>query len=90
MDRKIMVEVTKEELELLDKEVTLENMVDKFVDKLRAEKPTKVGTNTDPFYGEGIAVKLYELENYTIRLIASNWKEPQIEIIFKPKKKEVK
>ena len=90
MNRKIMVEVTKEELDLLDKEVTLENMVDKFVDKLRKEKPTKVGTNTDPFYGEGIAVKLYELENYTIRLIASNWKEPQVEIIFKPKKKEVR
>lgn len=90
MNRKIMVEVTKDELDLLDKEVTLENMLDKFVDKLREEKPTKVGTNTDPFSGEGVAVKLYELENYTIRLIASSWKEPQIEIIFKPKKKEVK
>ena len=90
MNRKIMVEVTKDELELLDKEITLENMVDKVVDRLRQEKPTKIGTNTDSFTGEGIAIKLYELENYTIRLIASNWKEPEINIIFKPKKKEVK
>ena len=90
MNRKIMIEVTKDELDLLDKEITLENMVDKFVDKLREEKPTKVGTNTDPFTGEGTAVKLYELENYTVRLIVSNSREPEINIIFKPKKKEVR
>ena len=90
MDRKIMVEVTKEELELLGKGITLENIVDKLVDKLRQEKVTKLVTNTDPFTAEQAAVKLYELENYTVRLISRNWKESEIEIIFKPKKKEIK
>ena len=85
-----MVEVTKEELERLDKEITLQNMVDEFVHKLGQEKPTKLVSNTDPYTGEPAAVKLYDLENSTVRVISSNWKEPEINIIFKPKKKEIK
>lgn len=90
MDRKIMVEVTKEELELLDKEVTLENIIDKFVNMLREHEPCKRLGDTDPITGESAICRVYELDDYTIKFIVRKFGEPEINIIFKPKKKELK
>lgn len=87
MDRKIMVEVTKEELDFLYKEPTLENMIDNLVDKLREEEPCKRLGNPDPITRETVICRVYELEGYTIKFIVREFGEPEINIMFKPKKK---
>ena len=91
MDRKIMVEVTKEELDLLDnldKEVTLVDLINSLVSKLGEQEPTKRLSNADPITKESVVCKVYELEDCTIRYIAREPGEPEITIFFKPKRKK--
>lgn len=91
MNRKIMVEITKEELDLLDnldKEVALADIVDSLVSKLGEQEPTKRLSNADLMTGESVVCKVYELEDCTIRYIASAHGEPEISIFFKPKGKK--
>lgn len=90
MDRKIMVEVTKEELDLLDnldKEVALVDIIDSLVSKLREQEPTRRLSNADLFTKESVVCKVYELDDCTIRYIAREPGEPEITILFKPKGK---
>lgn len=91
MDRKIMAEVTKEELDLLDnleKEVALADIVDSLVSKLGEQEPTKRLSNADLMTGESVVCKVYELEDCTIRYIAKESGESEISIFFKPKRKK--
>ena len=83
MDRRIMVEVTKEELERLDKEETIESTIDNLINKLDNQKPTKVLLKNDSIVEGTSAVKIYEFEKYTIRISVSPYTYPQINIIYK-------
>ena len=91
MDRKIMVEVTKEELDLLDnldKEVALVDLIDSLVSKLEEQEPTRRLSDADIMTGKSVVCKVYELEEYTIRYIAKEPEESEICIFFKPKRKK--
>lgn len=83
MDRRIMVEVTKEELERLDKEETIETIIDSLINKLDNQKPTKVLLKNKSTLEAASVVKIYELEKYTIRISVCPYKGPEINIIYK-------
>lgn len=83
MDRRIMVEVTKEELERLDKEDTIESTIDSLINKLDNKKPTKVLLKNESIFEGASTMKIYELEKYTIRITVSPYKSPEINIIYK-------
>lgn len=83
MDRRIMVEVTKEELERLDKEETIETIIDSLINKLDNQKPTKVLLKNKSILEAASVVKIYELEKYTIRISVCPYKDPEINIIYK-------
>ena len=83
MDRRIMVEVTKEELERLDKEETIESTIDNLINKLDNQKPTKVLLKNESIVEAACVVKIYEFEKYTIRISVCPYKNPEINIIYK-------
>lgn len=91
MNRKIMVEITKEELDLLDnldKGASLVDIIDSLVSKLREQEPTKQLSNADLMTGESVVCKVYELEDCTVRYIAKDPGESEISIFFNPKRKK--
>ena len=91
-DRKILVEVTKEELELLQngfKEPKNEedeqpaHLIQRLLDKLDSLLPTYKSLNYNPIILEHEAKKLYEYSNFEITIIQSERHKPKIEIVFK-------
>lgn len=70
MERKIMVEVTEEELKELNKEKTLDDYVDGLFDFLNKTTPDRTACNIDRFTGLGGAQRLYETQKYRVYLTA--------------------
>ena len=83
MDRRIMVEVIKEELERLDREDTIESIIDSLINKLDNQKPTKVLLKNESILEAASVVKIYQLKKYTIRISVCAYKDPEINIIYK-------
>lgn len=80
MNRKIMVEVTEEELKELDKEKTLDDYVDGLLYCLAKNKPTKEINRFDEFTYQAQAVKQYETQRFCINVLVDNLESLQIKI----------
>lgn len=83
MERKIMVEVTEEELKELNKEKTLDDYVDGLLKCLNGNKPTRALSNIDTFTYQKVATKVYETERFNIAIIVDDINNPQVRIEMK-------
>ena len=66
MDRKILVEVSKEELKELNKEKTLDDYVDGLINYFDTHNCVKQRGHIDPISAIGIMTKLYQTPSRTI------------------------
>lgn len=80
MVRKIMVEVTEEELKELDKEKTLDDYVDGLLKCLNESEPTKNINNMSIATGKVIQMKIYETEKFIVSIFTDGIMAPQVKI----------
>jgi len=80
MERKIMVEVTEEELKELNKKKTLDDRVDDLINCLAKNKPDKVINNMSMATGKTISNFIYETDRFKITLFSDGIMQPQIKI----------
>lgn len=85
MERKIMVEVTEEELKELNKEKTLDDYVNELLKYLDKTTPDRTSCNIDRFTGLGVAQRLYETQKYRVYMTAEVCGETTINIEKKGK-----
>lgn len=83
MNRKIMVEVTEEELKELDKEKTLDDYVDGLLNYLHKNKADKIVTDVNDFTGQKKGIKYYETQRFRITIFVEDYANPQIKIEVK-------
>ena len=80
MERKIMVEVTEEELKELNKEKTLNDRVDDLLKCLNESEPTKNINNMSIATGKVIQMKIYETEKFIVSIFTDGIMNPQVKI----------
>lgn len=84
MERKIMVEVTEEELKELNKEKTLDDYVDGLINCLDKKiVPDKIINNMSIATGQTISSKIWKTERYEITIFSDGVTNPQIKIELK-------
>lgn len=66
MSRRIMVEVSEEELKALDKTKTLDDIVEELINYFDTHNCVKSISNYDKFSGDGVIMKLYETPNRNV------------------------
>ena len=80
MERKIMVEVTEEELKELNKEKTLDDYVDGLLNYLKTNKPDKAINNMSMATGKTISNFIWETDRFKINIFSDGIMQPQIKI----------
>lgn len=80
MERKIMVEVTEEELKELNKKKTLDDRVDDLLKCLNESEPSKKINNMSIATGKVISSKIWKTEKYEITIFTDGVMNPQVKI----------
>lgn len=90
MSRKIMVEVTEEELKELDREKTLDDIVEELLNYLNTQNSVKTNVGYDDISCRQKLTKFYETPNREILFVIDNYGVINIRIERKPNEVRLK